>query len=642
MPAMPVPMMPMRNGAPRALTFSTKLAALSPDAPAGQGEQPMATYSTEIDAPEGQDEVFEYMATFSNAREWDPGVAEAESLTPGPGARSGRCTGSACGSPAGSCRSTTGSSRSTGPAGSSSRPRTGTSCRRTPSRWRRPDSGSRVRYVAVLEGRGLLRLASPLVGQCLRRPWRTGRPPGSAPRWHDPVAPSLRRRGRGARGDVSSGSFSRAGYAVRSRLEHWRPPPDLTGRVVVVTGASSGIGQAAALELARLGRHLWLVGRDRGGSRRPPARPAHLGAGAAVEPVVLDIVDADAVQAFADRGRRPATTGCTRWSMPPARSSPRTARALGGELTVATAVAGALRPDVVAQPAAAPSRGRHHRDGVVGRHVLPALRPRPPRNAPRGLPRHHRLRAGEAGPGRAVARVGPPLGRRRCGQLRRRTRAGWTRPGLASGLPTFAKLGPLLRTPAEGADTVVWLAAGGPGIRPGPTTEGFFHDRHRRSEHHLPWTARGAGRGRRRCGSGASPRVSGRPPLRQRARIGFTVVTLDHLILTVNDREASVRFYTEVMGFGDEGEDGPFSVRVSPTRRCSWRPGAPRAATTWPSRSPEEFEAAFDGQGGRGPLRRLVPRRRQHAGPGDEAGPRAWPHRLPLRPQRHLIELRHY
>ena len=43
------------------------------------------------------------------------------------------------------------------------------------------------------------------------------------------------------------------------------------------------------------------------------------------------------------------------------------------------------------------------------------------------------------------------------------------------------------------------------------------------------------------------------------------MVTLDHLILTVNDRDASVRFYTEVMGFGDEGEDGPFSViRVSP------------------------------------------------------------------------------
>ena len=40
---------------------------------------------------------------------------------------------------------------------------------------------------------------------------------------------------------------------------------------------------------------------------------------------------------------------------------------------------------------------------------------------------------------------------------------------------------------------------------------------------------------------------------------------LDHLILPVNDREKSVRFYTEVLGFEDEGERGPFvQVRVSP------------------------------------------------------------------------------
>lgn len=34
---------------------------------------------------------------------------------------------------------------------------------------------------------------------------------------------------------------------------------------------------------------------------------------------------------------------------------------------------------------------------------------------------------------------------------------------------------------------------------------------------------------------------------------------LDHLILSVNDREQSVRFYTDVLGFEDEGERGPFS-----------------------------------------------------------------------------------
>jgi catechol 2,3-dioxygenase-like lactoylglutathione lyase family enzyme len=40
---------------------------------------------------------------------------------------------------------------------------------------------------------------------------------------------------------------------------------------------------------------------------------------------------------------------------------------------------------------------------------------------------------------------------------------------------------------------------------------------------------------------------------------------LDHVIVSVNDIPASVAFYTEVLGFAMEGEDGPFTViRVSP------------------------------------------------------------------------------
>ena len=34
---------------------------------------------------------------------------------------------------------------------------------------------------------------------------------------------------------------------------------------------------------------------------------------------------------------------------------------------------------------------------------------------------------------------------------------------------------------------------------------------------------------------------------------------LDHIIVSVNDREASLGFYTEVLGFEDEGERGPFN-----------------------------------------------------------------------------------
>src|SRR5258706_5801504 len=40
---------------------------------------------------------------------------------------------------------------------------------------------------------------------------------------------------------------------------------------------------------------------------------------------------------------------------------------------------------------------------------------------------------------------------------------------------------------------------------------------------------------------------------------------LDHLILMVNDQQASIDFYTRILGFTDEGARGPFSVlRVDP------------------------------------------------------------------------------
>lgn len=58
------------------------------------------------------------------------------------------------------------------------------------------------------------------------------------------------------------GSFTRVGYVVRSRLEAWSDPTAVTGRTVVITGATSGLGLAAATRLATLGARLHLVGRS--------------------------------------------------------------------------------------------------------------------------------------------------------------------------------------------------------------------------------------------------------------------------------------------------------------------------------------------------------------------------------------------
>lgn len=44
----------------------------------------MATYTTTIDARRSKRDAFDYMANFSNAADWDPGVAHAEKTTAGP------------------------------------------------------------------------------------------------------------------------------------------------------------------------------------------------------------------------------------------------------------------------------------------------------------------------------------------------------------------------------------------------------------------------------------------------------------------------------------------------------------------------------------------------------------------------------
>jgi NAD(P)-dependent dehydrogenase (short-subunit alcohol dehydrogenase family) len=66
---------------------------------------------------------------------------------------------------------------------------------------------------------------------------------------------------------------------------------------------------------------------------------------------------------------------------------------------------------------------------------------------------------------------------------------GWANtPGIRHALPGFSRLiGPLLRTPLEGVDTIVWLAAAPEaGLKGG----GFFLDRRARPKHRLRRTRR--------------------------------------------------------------------------------------------------------------------------------------------------------
>ena len=97
------------------------------------------------------------------------------------------------------------------------------------------------------------------------------------------------------------GSFSRIGYDVRSRLGHWDEPPSMKGRSVLITGATSGLGQEAATRLASLGASVRFVARDE--SRARIARGAIVDASGSddVGYVIADMSDFDSVRAVAAR-----------------------------------------------------------------------------------------------------------------------------------------------------------------------------------------------------------------------------------------------------------------------------------------------------------------------------------------------------
>src|SRR2546423_8098955 len=95
---------------------------------------------------------------------------------------------------------------------------------------------------------------------------------------------------------LSLTSLSPVTTLVDMNTSKWTPAdlPDLDGRTVVITGATSGIGRAAATELARAGVHVVLAVRntERGekvAADLPSAEVRH-----------LDLTDLASVRAFAD------------------------------------------------------------------------------------------------------------------------------------------------------------------------------------------------------------------------------------------------------------------------------------------------------------------------------------------------------
>ncbi|MBS1691985.1 MAG: SDR family NAD(P)-dependent oxidoreductase [Actinobacteria bacterium] len=271
--------------------------------------------------------------------------------------------------------------------------------------------------------------------------------------------------------------YSKIGSLLRRRW--WPADPDpgaLAGKRVVVTGATSGIGEAMAGCFAELGATVHMVGRDEARLRRSAGRIRGSVPAATVIEERCDVSDLDAVRAWcADlRGRIDALHGLVHNAgvLPrERRESPQ-----GHELQLATHILG---PHVMTEEllpllrAAGGSSVVFVSSGGMYSSALCAddMEYRDsPYDGVRAYARTKRMQVvlaeawsqRLAGTDVRVESMHP----------------GWVQtPGVAEALPRFGQLaGPLLRDAADGADTAVWLVATRPAGRAGH----FWHDRAQR------------------------------------------------------------------------------------------------------------------------------------------------------------------
>ena len=276
--------------------------------------------------------------------------------------------------------------------------------------------------------------------------------------------------------------YGRLGLLARRRLNGWPPdPPRIDGAVVLVTGAASGLGLASAIGFARLGATVHALARSAERSREAVERIARELPGADVRPVSCDLSDLGAVRAFAEEfsAREPRLDVLVNNAgvMPGERA--RTPQE--HELTFATHVLAPLALTVLLAPRlarAAPGRVINVSSGGMYAQALPVddWESELTRYSPKKF--YARTKREEVVITELLA---SRLAER--GIVVHAMHPGWAdTTGLRSFMPGFRALArPVLRSPEEGADTIVWLGAA---PEPLGSTGLFWHDRQPRPTHY--------------------------------------------------------------------------------------------------------------------------------------------------------------
>jgi len=278
--------------------------------------------------------------------------------------------------------------------------------------------------------------------------------------------------------------YTNLGYRIRSSL--WSADlPRMEGRVVLITGATSGLGLASAEGFARLGASVRLLARSEERGERARAQIVDRSGNEDVSVWLCDLSDLSSVREFAAGFIAEESSLQVLVNNAGVLTEARTLSSEGVELTFATNVLGPflltnLLSGLLEQSAPARiinvSSGGMYTQRIHVDDLQTAL------GHYDGAVAYARSKRAQVmltelwaqsllGTGVAVHAMHP----------------GWAdTPGVESSLPRFyTATRPLLRTPQQGADTIVWLgAAPGPGLGTG----GFWHDRRRRPTHLLPWT----------------------------------------------------------------------------------------------------------------------------------------------------------